>query len=401
MSLRRVRCPHCSRLYDVTGVSAGTQLRCACSVLLRVPAWPAPRRIPIFRIAAVAAVVVVTLAILAMTLRPGPAPAAALTAAAASGASAVPASATDDLGFVDDPVARLKQELLVEFPGSTFAWSVRSRPFLVALEASARVAGGGWTDDVEQALELATTVFRREVSERLQLSPIRDTVLPVLVLASRESFDRYCDRRGRRHGPDVKGFYEYSRQRMVTYRGQVPRGVLLHEAVHQLVHCHLRRETQNRPVAVTYWMQEGLGCYVEPFRLRVDGEVGADPRLDREWLPMLQQVLSRPDRAEYVPLARLTGMTVDGIFDAFGAGKPDESADALREAKFCYAESWALVHFLRQGGPRHRRVFDAYLRRELAGTASREVFERLVREELGLEPAQFEAQFIDYVRSLR
>jgi hypothetical protein len=140
---------------------------------------------------------------------------------------------------------------------------------------------------------------------------------------------------------------------------------------------------------------------VEPFRLRVDGEVGPDRRLDHQRLPMLKQVLQRPDRAEYLPLARLLSITVDGMFDSYGQDRAERGADADREAKFCYAESWALVHFLRQSGPGHRKVFDAYLRRELAGTASRGLFEQLVRDELGLDLPQFEEEFVRYVLALR
>ena len=93
-------------------------------------------------------------------------------------------------------------------------------------------------------------------------------------------------------------------------------------------------------------------------------------------------------------------MTVDGMFDSYGTGREEASVDPIREAKFCYAESWALVHFLRQAGPAHRRIFDAYLRRELAGSSSRELFEQLVRDELGLDLVGFEEQFVKYVRTL-
>src|SRR5436190_123537 len=320
MSLRRVRCPQCSRRYDVTNVGPGTRLRCGCSAILRIPAWPAPRPLPLFRIAAGAAAGLVTLAFLILALRPAPrTPSAAdLPAPVVPSAASVPAG--EDHGFLDDPVARMERELQIEFPASRFTCSVQPRPFFVALENSGRFAGAGRTDEVAQALELASTVFRREVAERLGLRPVRDTLLPVLVLESRVSFDRYCESRNRRsHGPDVKGFYEYPRRRIVMYQDEVlPRDVLLHEATHQLVHYYLQRESQGRKVPVTYWMQEGLGCYFEPFHRRVDGEVGPDRRRDAERLPMLKLVLGRSDRAEYIPLRRLLGMTVDGMFDSYG-----------------------------------------------------------------------------------
>ncbi|HVE39625.1 MAG TPA: DUF1570 domain-containing protein [Planctomycetota bacterium] len=402
MSHRRVRCPHCSRRYDVTDVAPGTRLRCGCSTVLRIPAWPAARRIPFWRIAAGICAGLVTIAVLVLALRPAPSlpDATNLPVALAPPAPSTPVS--EDHGFIDDPVARLERELQIEFPASRFTCSAQARPFFIALENSGRFAGAGWTREFSQAMELASTVFRREIAERLDLRPVRDTLLPVLVLESRLSFDRYCESRNRRsHGPDVKGFYEYPRRRIVTYQdGAIPRDVLLHEATHQLVHYYVLRETEGRKVPVTYWMQEGLGCYFEPFQHRVDGEVGPDRRRADERLPMLKEILGRPDRAEYIPLRRLLGMTVDGIFDSYGPGRDELSIDPLREVKFCYAESWALVHFLRRSGPGHRRIFEAYLRRELAGSASPSLFEQLVRDELGLDLVQFEEQFVKYVQTL-
>jgi hypothetical protein len=344
----------------------------------------------------------VTLAFLVLAIRPAPQTPGEPSPPPAAAPSAPSVPVAEDRGFVDDPAARMERELQVEFPGSRFTCSTQPRPFFVALENSGRFAGGAWSAELAQALELASTIFRREIGERLGLRPVRDALLPVLVFDSRLGFDRYCEKRNRgSHGPDLRGFYESSRQRIVTYQdGVIPRDTLLHEVTHQLVHYYLLRETQGRKVPVTYWMQEGLGCYVEPFQRRVDGEVGIDPRLDGQRLPMLQQTLRRPDRAEYVPLRRLLGMTVDGIFDSYGSNREDAAADPIREAKFCYAESWALVHFLRRAGPAHRRIFDAYLRRELAGSASRELFEQLVRDELGLDLVQFEEQFVKYVQAL-
>src|SRR5437868_9052 len=139
MSLRRVRCPHCSRRYDVTGVSAGTLLRCGgCSSTLRVPAWTASKRLPIFRIAAAVTAGLVAAAALAMALRPAPLAPAASSAPSAPGASSATAGMSGDQGYVDDPVARFKQELRREFPASRFSVSAQLRPYVLALESSDR-----------------------------------------------------------------------------------------------------------------------------------------------------------------------------------------------------------------------------------------------------------------------
>jgi len=58
------------------------------------------------------------------------------------------------------------------------------------------------------------------------------------------------------------------------------------------------------------------------------------------------------------------------------------------------------VHFLRTSGPRTRKVFESYLRQELSGAASRDDFEKLVRDELGLTVAQLEDQFVKHILSI-
>src|SRR6185503_15313011 len=170
--------------------------RCSgCSSILSVPAWPAPRRLPLLRIAGGATAGLVTLAVLAMALKPAPQPPSAPPAPSAAVPTSAPPGGSEDHGFLDDPVARLKRELQIEFPDSRFVWSFHPRPFVVALESSGRQVGEGWTDEFAEALELASTVFRREIADRLNLRPVRDTLLPVLVLSSRAAFDRYYESR--------------------------------------------------------------------------------------------------------------------------------------------------------------------------------------------------------------
>src|SRR6516162_1680000 len=103
MSHRRVRCPHCSRRYDVTNVASGTRLRCCCSAILRLPAWPAPRRIPVWRIAGGAGAGLVTLAFLVLAIRPAPQTPGEPSPPPAAAPSAPSVPVAEDRGFVDDP----------------------------------------------------------------------------------------------------------------------------------------------------------------------------------------------------------------------------------------------------------------------------------------------------------
>src|SRR5947207_2823160 len=109
MSLRRVRCPHCSRRFDVAGIPAGTWLRCGgCAAILAVPAHDAPLlskcRFPILRSAGAAAAGLVTIAVLWMACRPSSHEETASTREPAPDRSASTV-AEPKLGIiVDDPV---------------------------------------------------------------------------------------------------------------------------------------------------------------------------------------------------------------------------------------------------------------------------------------------------------
>jgi hypothetical protein len=373
-----------------------------------VPAFRPPavsKPLPLLRIAAAATAGLVTVAALWMALRPAPeAPASEEFHDLTRGPA--PSALTEskpDIGMIEDPVSWLTQEILREFPGSQFKFTTQTRPYFIAFETSDQFVGKGWVDDYAKELETAFTAFRREVAERTGLPPVKETLLPVLILGSRASFDRYCEKRdGRRQTPGVKGFYEYPRRRIVTYQdAAVPRDPLLHEGAHQLFHYYLSRETEGRKVSTSFWMQEGIAGYFEGFRRRPDGEIALGRADDSRRLPLLKHVLRSPERPEFVPLSRLVGMTVDGFWDWVERDRIDDPAELLRRMQIHYAESWALVHFLRESGPRHRKVFNDAFRREIAGAGSKGQFEDLVRHELGLDLFQLEDQFVAYIRELK
>jgi hypothetical protein len=404
MSLRRVRCPHCSRLFNVTGITAGTRLRCGgCDIVLSVPAFPPARPLPLFRIAAGAAAGLAAIVVVVIALRP-----AAVDPPTATGATfpvvrsaATIAPADPNLGIFDDPVTRLKMEIGQEFPGSRFTVSESVRPYVLLLESSDRYVDSERIRDYGRELELAHTAFRRDIADRIGLPPLTDTILPVLVLSSRAAFDRHCERReGKRQPAASKGFYDYTRRRIVTYQdAAVPRDVMLHEGAHQLMHYYQLRQKESRRVHVSFWLQEGLANYYEGFRRRLDGEIALDRGADCGRFPLLRHVATR---SEFVPLESLVGLSVDGYFAHIDRLRAEDGCDdADRQAQILYAESWALVHFLRQSGPRHRRVFEGYLQRELAGTASKLAFVELVKAELDLTLPELESQFLRYVTSLK
>jgi hypothetical protein len=414
MSLRLVRCPYCTRRFNVSGVEPGTRLRCGgCTAILTVPstgrAVIRPSRFSrtlALQAGAGAAAGLIAAVALWLALRPDHSASAAPAPENATAKIAAPTPETPGEptpGFVDDPVGRATQSIYWEFPGSQFIFNLHTKPYLIALERSDRFIAKELVEEYARRMETIHLAFRREMGDALGLPPVNDTLLKVVILNSRESFDRYCEKRDKkRMAPAIKGLYEYRERRILTYYDlSAPYEVLLHEGTHQLVHYYTLRETDGRKIPTSYWFQEGLGTYFEGFRRRIDGEIVLDPASNSQRLPTLKQILLQQDRRDFIPLTMLVGMTVDEFWDWFERGLLTEPAEVTRKAQLYYAESWAFAHFLRQAGGNHRRVFDAYFRRELAGTGSKAVFEELVRSELGLDLPQLEDQFVKYIQALK
>ena len=415
MSLRLVRCPYCARRFNVSGIDPGTRLRCGgCTAILTVPTTgrsvvsrPRLTRTLMFQAGGGIAAGLVAAVALWLALRPGAA-APAPVAVVDPGATRLPAPPAEipvdpTPGFVDDPVGRATQAIYYEFPGSQFIFNLHTKPYLIALERSDRFIAKELVEEYARRMETIHLAFRREMGDALALPPVNDTLLKVVILNSRESFDRYCEKRDKkRMAPAIKGLYEYRERRILTYYDlSAPYEVLLHEGAHQLVHYYTLRETEGRKIPTSYWFQEGLGTYFEGFRRRVDGEIVLDPGANSQRLPTLKQILLQQDRRDFIPLTMLVGMTVDEFWDWFERGMMTEPAEVTRKAQLYYAESWAFAHFLRQAGGNHRKIFDAYFRREISGQGSKAAFEELVRSELGLDLPQLEDQFVKYIQGLR
>ena len=412
MSLRLVRCPYCARRFNVAGVEPGKRLRCGgCTAILTVPSAGAsasskPRltRALFFQVGGGVAAGLVAAVALWLALRPpAPAPLRPADTIARVDPTLPPAAPpSDPTPFIDDPVGRATQSIYWEFPGSQFIFNLHTKPYLIALERSDRFIPKELVEEYARRMETIHLAFRREVGDPLGLPAVND-LLKVVILNSRESFDRYCEKRDKkRMAPAIKGLYEYRERRILTYHDlSAPYEVLLHEGAHQLVHYYPLRETEGRKVPSSYWFQEGLGTYFEGFRRRVDGEITLDPGVNSQRLPTLKQILLQQDRRDFVPLTMLVGMTVDDFWAWFERGMMTEPAEVTRKAQLYYAESWAFTHFLRQAGGNHRKVFDAYFRREIAGTGSKAVLEELVRNELGMDLLQLEDQFVKYIQGLR
>jgi hypothetical protein len=294
----------------------------------------------------------------------------------------------DPIGLYLDPLLRAKQEISRDF-GNRFRL-YEKKPYLLAFEPSSRVTNA-LMEDYGNRLGMLYASFRSEFGlDKL------DDVLTVVVLLSRESFDNYWSRRGSAMPQQIHGVYDSGTRRIVLYLGyEAPDEVLFHEGAHQLVHHYARRLTGERDITWMYWFHEGVGTYFEGFRRGPGGEIELDPRVNRTRLPIVKHAMMDPaERKNFVSLNVLTGVTVDEFWEWFRSGREAEKANLY------YAESWAFTYFLRQRGGDYRRTFDDYFQECLSGRGDKETFERLVRRNLGMELAELEREFIEYITSL-
>ncbi len=412
MSLRLVHCPFCGKRFNVTAIAPGTRLKCVgCTAVLTVPrpdqvALPpvrASRTLAIQVAGGLAAGLLAATALWFLVLR-SPSGAPPDSPAAGTAVEKPPATPpgppeVERVATVPPAPEELARERIYREFRSAFTFLER-RPYLLAVESSQRYLGADLIEDYARRLETLHDAFRREFGEALSLRDVND-VLPVIVLNSRESFERYVlERERRRMASPIKGIYEYRNKRIVVYHdAKAPYEVIFHEGVHQLVHHYTLRESELARPPASYWFQEGLGSYFEGFRL-LNGQPEIDPTADRKRLGILRPALVQEGK-EFIPLTVLVGMTVDDFWDWFNKEFEKDPDEAVKKAHVYYAQSWALVYFLRQKGGNHLQAFDDYFRVELQGKGGRTAFEEIVRRHLDMELADLHAEWRDYLLQLR
>ncbi len=414
MGLSVVRCPLCDRRYNVTGIPSGTKVLCtSCKAVLTVPASryvPAPpgwrRFLPDSGAGQIAAALAAGL-VLALggyfALRPGP---------AATEPSPEPSVVRRDpkpepsKPERSGPWATLPPDMQGEFDPETY-FIRKVDPFVLIGEKHPQVNLPVIFEYYAELLPKLYETFHREFGEPLGLKPLRGELYMVLY-TERASFEGWWKRAYSEPPPaQVPGAYSYLERRVGLFHDRARHGgsvtskeVLLHEAIHQIVHhFYLQRVHGDRPQP--WWFQEGLAAYFEGFRQDARGEIIPDPSKPTSRLPAVKELVSGGG-GEFIPLQKLMGWHVDDIWkDWLSQGSAREKDSQVQKLQYAYAESWALVHFLRHGEEgRYRQLFNDYFRLEMEGKGSRDAFADLLRARTGLEIAQLEERFKDYARGL-
>lgn len=423
MAMSVVRCPFCERRYNVTGIPAGTKVLCtSCRAILTVP--PSRRRpraslwsrwIPRHSGLQVAVGLVggfVLAAALYGVFRsqgsseaPGSPvrPAEVAAGETAPDRGGLPPPTTVAKLSRDEQRRRFTEGIYKEFGPNTFEFDVRPPScFVLAGERSPeQMVLAPMFEEFQWALVSLREKFAEEFGHRLELGGI-DELLKVVIFTRRETFDE-CLRRGN-NAPlpsEVPGIYQYVKRRTEFYydRNAYPIEVLLHESVHQIVHYYYRQRA-DQGATQSWWFQEGIATYFEPYARSQTGRVVVDPGQTGSRMAAVREALKTGDLP---PLYQLMGLDIHDIWELFKvAPTVEEQERRMRAANRSYAAAWAFTHFLRHAhGGRYRPLYDEYFRRELEGRGGKDVFTRLLSERYeGRELGDLQIELEAYLRGL-
>jgi hypothetical protein len=283
-------------------------------------------------------------------------------------------------------VASLTKTLPAEF-NTSFAFRAK-HPFLVALEQSPRFAADVLLDAYVEELGCLRAAIEKDFGAAIELRSF-EHALPVVVLASREAYERHLERgRGRLLPGAVGAHYEEDRRRLILgpgARGDTP--ALFHEGTHQIVHA-VSRAVRGPG---SFWFQEGLACYYEAFERDGRGAVVFHV-VNRNRLPAAAEAWETNEATPLEPFLRLS---VDDVWKQLEDPALDAAA-RTRRARRLYAEAWALWHVLLNTTPGRRQDAVAIVTAELKGEGGAGTFAR----RLG-DLASLEAALREHVRNLK
>lgn len=191
--------------------------------------------------------------------------------------------------------------------------------------------------------------------EQLGRPPADGRRFPVFVFSSRAGFDEYCEDIELQVPLHTSGLYIPALGQLLIWnlpdRSEMFR-TIRHEGFHQYFDAVVPTET---PV----WLNEGLAEYYEA--ARGDLTRPSPGRIQPRHLRALEQF-----RSSRTKVRRLVTMTPRWFY---------------RKAHVHYAQSWALVHYLRNTTPGNKQLLESLLAGLFAGRPGREVLAELIDED--------------------
>ncbi len=221
-------------------------------------------------------------------------------------------------GIDYDGLLAIEQLLVKAVRGPVWprAWTARSRRYEVRSDVDQATC-----EEIAVTLEETTLALQRLLGSVAGLTRVSERS-QVFVFSSPQGYRAYTDELGVRSPENAAGLYSpVLKQLLLLHLGD--RDVLTATARHETVHLYLDARLDGCPT----WLEEGLAEYFETLHLArgqvVDGDANAGH----------VRFLNAAD-FRWRPLADVVGLEQREFY-----------ADGAR----CYAQSWALVHYLARG----------------------------------------------------
>ncbi|HYC78054.1 MAG TPA: DUF1570 domain-containing protein, partial [Planctomycetota bacterium] len=275
---------------------------------------------------------------------------------------------------------------------------------------------------IEQLDQVKDTFFLR-FGKRLGLDEMTD-LTPVLVLRSITDYMKYKGDEGK--GDRAIAHFEPWSGRLVTWAGAMAkegageetvdpasglqvkhiRGVVFHEATHQLVHFITRESGRTVASGQSMWFSEGIAEYFGGHSRHWDAEEGrwryVPGRINEFRLP---QVVDQ--RKQFMPLSEfIEYLRSDFVSD--GATSKRDNVPLQKRLKaqvrqgLAYAQGWALVYFLNEwDGGKYRAKFDDYIKAERVGQSGLSAFRRVFGNDFTALEKEFFAACDEIVAAAR
>jgi len=307
----------------------------------------------------------------------------------------------------------VQHKLRAEFPEDRFAYrfgdGTMKQPFLVLIEKTGGANVAEYTEEYNNALSTLYEEFYLRYAERFRMEEIERPATVVVF----DSVSTYSDHRenhpeGKYADPQfIGGYYQPWSQRLILWRQDGWRGVLLHEGAHMLIHYAFSGrgfEVSNQ----SPWFQEGLaeffGGHVEVTRM-VGGKAVTRYALG-QYLPhrhatlkaLINANLARP----VLDLVKLSDWDFNQAKETMAnpAKSAEEKMAASALVSDVYAQGWALIVYLNYAdGGKYREVFDEYFEAEVQGGGHWGTLAELLELKTQADWEAFDQQFKSWVQT--
>ena len=296
-----------------------------------------------------------------------------------------------------------KRELSREFPTTDWTYAVGEgfmrQPFLVLIEQTADLETEKFRQEYNDDLSALYDSFFDRYREKMELEEIEAPAV-VIIWDSESTYKSHIDKHPDQNYTEpgfVRGYYQPWSQRLILWRGDGLRNVLLHEGAHMLIHYAFSgrgfASANESP-----WFQEGFAEFFGGHKVEIVG--GRKKYVLGQRLPGRERELVMIDtmggRLSVLDLVKLTSFQFNEAKEAMSDPTKDaqEKFQAQMIVSNVYAQGWALIMYLNHAdGGKYVDRFDDYFKAETAGSGHWGKFGELMGLESDDDWQKFDERF--------